>query len=292
MCWGWNLYGQVGDGTSENWFAPTQVSGLASGVSSMAATWGRTCAVAAGAVLCWGSNVHGEIVHDSSATSFATPTQISGLGLLSGTRAVAAGRYHSCAITDGGGVMCWGVNTSAGEIGANTATVARFAPTQVSGLTAGVVAIAAGYSHTCVVTSEGGVKCWGSNAVGQIGDNTKGNNRLAPTQVSGLTSGVIEITAGLYHTCALTQAGGLMCWGSNMEYQLGIDDYEVVQKLVPTKVPGLTSGVSAVSAGKYHTCARKWNGEALCWGENAYGKTGDTTSEYYTYAPTPVEGFP
>ena len=91
----------------------------------------------------------------------------------------------------------------------------------VSGLTSGVSGIAAGAAYTCAPTTGGGVKCWGSNFRGQLGDGTT-TNRLTPVDVSGLTSGVSAIAAGSAHTCALTTSGGLKCWGSHEFGQLGV----------------------------------------------------------------------
>ena len=112
---------------------------------------------------------------------------------------IAAGHDHTCALTSAGGVKCWG-----GFKG--------HTPVAVSGLASGVTAIAAA-SHTCALTSAGGVKCWGRNDAGQLGDGTT-TDRDTPVAVSGLASGVTAIAAGFYHTCALTSAGGVKCWGS------------------------------------------------------------------------------
>lgn len=85
----------------------------------------------------------------------------------------------------------------------------------------GIVKIAAGGEHTCALTTEGGVKCWGKNGFGQLGDGTTTDNRGSPVNVTGLNSGVVSITAGDRHTCALTTAGGVKCWGWNRYGQLG-----------------------------------------------------------------------
>lgn len=85
----------------------------------------------------------------------------------------------------------------------------------VSGLTGGVAQISAGANHTtCALTMSGGGVCWGYNFYGQLGDGTQ-TNRLTPVDVSGLTSGVTQVSAGSNHTCAQLTDGGLKCWGYN-----------------------------------------------------------------------------
>ncbi len=113
-------------------------------------------------------------------------------------------------------------------------------------------AITTGWFHSCALTREGGVKCWGDNSVGQIGDGTT-TQRLTPTDVCGLTSGVMAIAAGGNHTCALTINSGVKCWGDNGYGQLG--DGTTTTRLTPVDVSNLTSGVSLIVAGDAHTCA-------------------------------------
>ena len=83
-----------------------------------------------------------------------------------------------------------------------------------------VTAVAAGERHTCALTTTGGVKCWGNNHDGELGDGTK-KDRITPVDVVGLTSGVTAITTGWRHVCALMTTGGIKCWGNNHDGQLG-----------------------------------------------------------------------
>ena len=130
--------------------------------------------------------------------------------VLASAISVAAGGSHTCAVTSGGRVKCWGWN-GYGQLGDGT-TDSRTTPMDVSGLASGVIAVAAGRYHTCAVTAGGGVKCWGSNGRGQLGDGTT-TDRLTPVDVSGLGSGVSTLAAGAEHTCAVTAGGGVKCWG-------------------------------------------------------------------------------
>ena len=138
------------------------------------------------------------------------------VGLSSGVAAIAASGAHTCALTDAGSVLCWG-NNGVGALGDGT-TTDHFTPGPVTGLSSDVAAIAA----TCALTTAGGVLCWGYNGYGQVGDGTT-TNRYTPVAVTGLGSGVTAVAAGGSHTCALTTAGGVLCWGNNAYGQLGID---------------------------------------------------------------------
>ncbi len=278
-CWGLNDAGQLGDGTTTNRLTPVQVSGLGTSVQAVSAGASFTCALlTGGGVDCWGENSVGQL-GDGTRTNHSTPAPVSGL---SGARQIAAGGSHACALTAGGGVECWGLNSS-GQLGDGTGTE-RLTPVAVSGLSSGVTAIAAGALHTCAVLAGGGVKCWGFNLFGQIGDGTEFNTRLTPVSVSGL-AGARAVGAGDLHTCALLSGGGMKCWGANGFGELG--DGTTTNRKTPVPVSGLGSGVTGLAVGTSDTCAIL-SGGAKCWGDNSSGELGDGTTASLRRTPVTV----
>ncbi len=289
-CWGYNEFGQLGNGTITSSLLPVAVTGLTSGVTTVSAGDLHTCAITAtGGLKCWGLN-NGRL-GDGTSTQRTTPVDV--VGLTSNVIAVAASDGHTCALTSSGGIKCWGSNTY-GQLGDRTRT-SRNAPVDVVGLTSGVVAIATGEYHTCALTSSGGVKCWGRANVGQIGDGNINDfvghfEYGTPRDVANMTSGVIAITAGEYHTCALKSAGSVSvyCWGYNSNGQIG--DGTQTSRNTPALVSALDfSGVAAITAGDRHTCVRTTAGAVLCWGTNIDGQLGDG-SFTTRYIPTAVVG--
>jgi alpha-tubulin suppressor-like RCC1 family protein len=236
--------------------------------TAVSAGFSHSCAItSAGALLCWGYNGSGQL-GDDTTIDHSTPQNV--LGLSSGIAAVTGGGSHTCAIDGAGGALCWGENGS-GQLG-DGSTTDRDTAVDVVGLGSGVTAIAAGTSHTCAITSGGGVKCWGSNASGQLGDGTT-TNRTTPVQVSGLTS-VNTVAAGLYHTVANKSDGTAWSWGYNVYGQLG--DGTTTNRSAPVQVSSLT-GITAIAAGGFHSVARKNDGSVWTWGSNSDGQLGDGT---------------
>jgi alpha-tubulin suppressor-like RCC1 family protein len=279
QCWGDNYYGELGIGASGNRSTPTTVWGLSSGVVAIGGGGSTHCAVlTSGAVKCWGFNANGQ-VGDNSTVNRSVPTQV--IGVESGAIGVSVGAYGSCALLATGGVKCWGANTNGG-VGDGTKT-ARYTATQVTGLTTGVTAIAAGANHACALIA-GGVKCWGSNGTGSVGDGS-GVDRTVPTAVTGLAAGVTAIAAGSNHTCAVLKTGALSCWGSNASGQIG--DKSTTNRLAPVQV--IAAGVASASGGVDNTCAVLTSGAAHCWGYNYWGQVGDGTTTDRD-KPTQVSG--
>jgi len=124
------------------------------------------------------------------------------------------------------------------------------------------LSLATGSGHTCALLSNGTVKCWGQNNFGQLGFDTGGRDQAQPTLVPNL-SGVLQITAGSVHTCALITGGIAKCWGGNFSGQLG--DGTRVSKPAPTTVSNL-SDISSIQAGTSQTCAIA-GGNVSCWGK-------------------------
>jgi len=270
-CWGRNDNGQIGDGTSVNVrLTPVEVVGLSNGVSAIAAR-GHNCALLnSGAVKCWGENSFGQLGDGTSGIIRRTPVDV--IGLNSGVTAIAVSGIHTCAVISNSSVKCWGSNFRGG-LGDGT-TTDRSTPVDVVGLSSGVTSIAVGGFHTCALSTSGGVKCWGSNTTGQLGDGTK-IDRYTPVDVAGLNSGVIALTTGLGHTCALMNSGGIKCWGDNSSGELG--DGTTTQRLTPVNVVGLSGDVTAIMTSIYHSCALTSSGGVKCWGRNDQGQLGDGT---------------
>ena len=129
--------------------------------------------------------------------------------------------------------------------------------------------LTAGERHACALV-HGGVRCWGSNSAGELGNNTIENSNV-PVTPQGLTD-VVGITAGGIHTCALHGSGKMSCWGGNFAGELGNGQSGTFSR-VPVEVPGMTD-VTAVAAGGAHTCALHRDGTVSCWGENRTGQLG------------------
>ncbi len=230
---------------------------------------------------CWGNNSFGQLGIGSDATDQLTPVRVPGL---ENVKFVDVGDYETCAILRGGRLKCWGDNGS-GAVGDGTTTERR-EPTQVKGLTSGVVGVSVGTYHTCARLKSGRVKCWGSNTYGQIGNGTVGNEYHEPELVKNIRNAT-QVSAGYEYSCA-TVNNRAKCWGLNDDGKLG--DRTIQPRDKPTQVYGLTTGVKRVVAGYYTTCAILAHGRLKCWGENSFGEAGTGTSGNEYHRPVQVVG--
>lgn len=225
VCWGSNFFGQLGDGTTTGRLTPTAVQGL-TGVTAIAAG-AHTCAVVDnGNVKCWGANSHGQL-GDSTTTDRTTPVAVQNL---TGAKAVAVSEEgsHSCAVLSTGGVSCWGENLQ-GALGDGTGTE-RHTPTPMLGLTSAAIAVATANHNTCVLLLNGGVMCSGFGAA--LG-NGAGVDSLIAVPVQGIsTARGVDIEEA--HACAQLVDGSVLCWGDNIDGELG--DGTKTSRLAPVGV--------------------------------------------------------
>ncbi len=277
--WGYNYYGQLGDGTTEHKYNPVQVTGL-TGMSAGAGGNSHSIGLKSdGTVWAWGRNFSGQL-GDGTNTDSHTPVQVSGL---TGVIAVASGSWHSLALKADGTVWAWGENDR-GQLG-DDSTTKRNSPVQVSGLS-DVVAISAGAYHSLALKSNGTVWAWGYNYSGQLGDGTNTDSHT-PVQVTVLTD-VTAIAAahGSSHSLALKADGTVWAWGANSNGQLG--NGTTTNSNSAVQVSGL-GNMSTVVTGLRHSLAIRSDGTLWAWGENNTGELGDgTVADRHT--PVQVSG--
>jgi alpha-tubulin suppressor-like RCC1 family protein len=307
QCWGYGFRGQLGNGARSDQSTPVDVlatggSGNLSGVAQITAGGFHTCALTtSGGVKCWGGGTSGQLGNRATPTEQSTPVNVvaaGGSGTLSDVTQITGGLTHTCALTTTRGVKCWGRGAD-GQLG-NGATSGHSTPVDVVasggfGTLSNATQITAGDSHTCALTTTRGVKCWGYGDDGQLGNGAT-SNQSTPVDVAtyvgnGLLSGVAQITAGGYHTCALATSGGVKCWGRGTNGQLGNDATPNPQStpvdVVAAGGGGALSDGNQITAGFLHTCALTTSGGVQCWGRGAVGQLGNGANP--TTRTTPVD---
>ncbi len=153
-CWGYNVQGQLGDGTKESRAEPMRASQLAN-IVDVSAAGNNSCALGRDGVLwCWGQNFYGQVGTEANGDTFAVPQQVTSL---TGVSQVSVGDANACAVLTDGSTWCWGQNDS-GQLGADTPDRSGV-PLRLPRLH-GPRAISAGRT-SCAVTSEGSMVCWG-----------------------------------------------------------------------------------------------------------------------------------
>jgi hypothetical protein len=236
----------------------------------------HTCVVDLNAdVWCWGGNAQGQL-GDGTRTASARPIQVEGIA---NVVAIAAGGDHSCALQNDGAIFCWGAGLQ-GQLGQGR-LADSLEPVAVERLPGPAIGLAAGRTHTCALINDGSVRCWGSNAQGQLGRATSGagsvQQSLVPLLIPGLPVGTVALGAGADHTCAARSVGAPRCWGANAQGQAGNGTTDAVSTVALVQgIPGNVN-VLAVSGGVSHSCALTDDGDLFCWGSNGSGELGDGT---------------
>lgn len=244
--WGWNQYGQLGNGTFTDSLTPVQAGTLSNVVAIHS---GRVHTVALkndGTVWAWGYNAYGGL-GDGSTISRNAPVQVNGL---TGVVAAVAGSGYTLALKTDGTVWAWGWNR-VGQLGDGT-TNNSLAPVQVNGLT-GVVAVAAGVGHSIALKNDGTVWTWGLNNYGQLGDGTYSDS-TTPVQVNGLT-GVVAVANGGNYSLARKNDGTVWAWGVNDWGQLGNGTTYPTRVNTPVQVAGSNNYVFAANGSGNHSLA-------------------------------------
>jgi len=215
---------------------------------------------------CWGRNDHGQL-GDGTTRARNRPAKVTGSIRY---RSIHSGNAFTCAVSVDSIAYCWGYN-GRGNLGVGVADpLSHPVPRAIA---RGVAVLATGSDHACGVDADGSAFCWGDDFRARLGSDAavaKGGSG-APVPVNGVHR-FMAVSAGVAHTCGLTPAGLVFCWGSNAEGELGSDPLPSYWRdPAAAVIPPLVS----LSAGTAeHTCGITSSGRAWCWGSDADGQLG------------------
>lgn len=249
-CWGWDEFGQLGDGGLQQTPVPKRILGSSLfGFDAVSAGWALTCATTpGGAGYCWGLNKYGQL-GDSTVLDQYAPMPVSGGHTFQSIRVSLYGNLSNfgdesfpgdaCGVTPAGDAYCWGHNVY-GQLGFGSASQFSSVPVKVfGGLAFAEVSPSGG--HTCGVTTDGDAYCWGENIYGQLGDGTISSTG-APAPIAVVGGHKFRfVGTGFGLSCGITTDDEVYCWGRNNYGQLG--DGTTTTSDVPVLVTGLPAAV-------------------------------------------------
>lgn len=238
----------------------------------------HSCAIGStGSLSCWGWGVFGQT--GAGTTSDLLVPGVPGVLGIPTVEKISLGGYHTCAILPDDTVSCWGRNES-GQLGRATVSPLEPSPSLVPNLT-GVKQVAAGAAHTCALKGTA-VVCWGSGTYGQLGPPPlpQPGTPSAPLPLPETKS----ICSGEYHSCALSNAGSVRCWGYGKNAQLGVAG-DGGNSDTPVSIAGLPN-IDVIACGGSHTCGLGADGALFCWGWGKWGQLGDGS---FSDSPLPIE---
>jgi alpha-tubulin suppressor-like RCC1 family protein len=285
--WGWNAFGQLGDGTTNDAYSPIQ-TGLTAvpPLTSVVKLGGRpyfTLAVKSdGTIWAWGMNQFGQVgngtINPLGTLQVTVPVEVSNSwsgGPLNHPTHVTCGYQFGAALAPNGNVWTWG-SGSHGELGNGIAGGTYSLPAQVPGLT-NIAAISAGWFHILALQSNGVVWAWGNNSNGELGDGAP-VNRASPVRVMNV-SNIVAVSGGDGHSSALAADGTIWKWGLNDLGELGNGSTNTIPNPVPARILVDQSGtgfsnIVLMAARDYHNIAVKSDGSVWMWGANDQGQCG------------------
>jgi len=242
-------------------------------VAELALGEAHGCALLAkgGTVACWGKNDHGQLGFAGGDAAAAVAVVDDHGQPIAGITAIAAGGNHSCALKSDQTVLCWGDDAPV--------------PALVSLTT--IDAIAAGAHHSCASLDSGAVWCWGANDSGQLGTAPSAGSPSPVEVVDGAGGALVaaSLTAGATHSCAVGRDHKLICWGSDVDGELG--DGTTAATRLPTPAGSLGAHVVGAAAGTHFGCALGDDGSVSCFGANDQQQAGQPASATVA-APTQV----
>lgn len=264
-CWGGNRQLQLGLPTAGD--VSDEALEAAPGLRFVALSAGgrHTCGLTGdGRVFCWGLSP----AHVGDAHGWwrgrTPPREVSFPGSGNVVARLASGPFHDCAITTKGEILCWGRN-DAGQLG-EKAGASHLAAVHPLGSHGGYVEIAASLRHTCALTGDGVVECWGTRSRGALGD---GSTAVATGPVEVLAGRFLaEVRAAPGNICARTTEGDAYCWGRE-------NPSGAWSGVLGARAPGIA--LHAVSSGVSHACGVTSGRALVCWGSNRFGQLGDGT---------------